>query len=121
MSQWFRMYAEVLDDPKVQRLSGDEFKAALIAACRGEETAFSPFVSGPFVRPLSHEWAALRSIVFERDNYTCAYCGAHGVALECDHMVPVAQGGSSDLSNLTTACKPCNRAKAGKSLEDWKK
>ncbi len=26
MSQWFRMYAEVLDDPKVQRLSGDDFK-----------------------------------------------------------------------------------------------
>ncbi len=26
MSRWFRMYAEVLNDPKVQRLSGDDFK-----------------------------------------------------------------------------------------------
>ena len=27
MNHWFRMYDEVLDDPKVQRLSGDDFKA----------------------------------------------------------------------------------------------
>lgn len=33
MSQWFRMYAEVLDDPKVQRLSGDEFKAWVNILC----------------------------------------------------------------------------------------
>lgn len=26
MSRWFRMYDEILDDPKVQRLSGDDFK-----------------------------------------------------------------------------------------------
>jgi predicted transcriptional regulator len=26
MSRWFRMYDELLDDPKVQRLSGDDFK-----------------------------------------------------------------------------------------------
>ena len=40
MSQWFRMYAEVLDDPKVQRLSGEEFKGwvnilCLTAKCDG--------------------------------------------------------------------------------------
>lgn len=33
MSQWFRMYAEVLEDPKVQRLSGDEFKAWVNLLC----------------------------------------------------------------------------------------
>lgn len=33
MSQWFRMYTEVLDDPKVQRLSGDEFKAWVNMLC----------------------------------------------------------------------------------------
>lgn len=37
MAAWFRMYAEILDDPKVQKLSGDDFKlwANLLAlACR---------------------------------------------------------------------------------------
>lgn len=33
MSQWFRMYAEVLDDPKVQRLSGEEFKGWVNILC----------------------------------------------------------------------------------------
>lgn len=33
MSQWFRMYAEVLDDPKVQRLSGDDFKGWVNLLC----------------------------------------------------------------------------------------
>lgn len=33
MSQWFRMYAEVLDDPKVQRLSGEEFKGWVNIMC----------------------------------------------------------------------------------------
>jgi hypothetical protein len=33
MSRWFRMYDEVLDDPKVQRLSGDDFKAWVNLLC----------------------------------------------------------------------------------------
>jgi hypothetical protein len=33
MSRWFRMYDEVLDDPKVQRLSGDDFKAWVNMLC----------------------------------------------------------------------------------------
>jgi len=33
MSRWFRMYEEILDDPKVQRLSGDDFKAWVNLLC----------------------------------------------------------------------------------------
>lgn len=33
MSRWFRMYDEILDDPKVQRLSGDDFKAWVNILC----------------------------------------------------------------------------------------
>lgn len=33
MSRWFRMYDEVLDDPKVQRLSGEDFKAWVNILC----------------------------------------------------------------------------------------
>lgn len=33
MSQWFRMYAEVLDDPKVQRLNGEDFKGWVNILC----------------------------------------------------------------------------------------
>lgn len=62
------------------------------------------------MKPSVEEW---------RDKYTCQYCGAQGVAMECDHVVPVADGGGHDDGNLKTACRPCNRSKASKSLADW--
>lgn len=33
MTRWFRMYDEILDDPKVQKLSGEEFKAWVNLLC----------------------------------------------------------------------------------------
>lgn len=120
---WFRFYDEALDDPKVQRLPAREFKRQFIAALRsGEQNEVSQFIEGPFEdndRPPAHEWRALREFVFARDDFTCQYCGARGVRLECDHIVPVARGGGHDPSNLATACFACNRAKRDKTPEEW--
>jgi hypothetical protein len=69
----------------------------------------------------SGAWSEIRSEVFARDNYTCQYCGARGGRLECDHIVPVALGGRTELSNLSTACLPCNRSKGAMPLESWRK
>lgn len=66
------------------------------------------------------EWLALRREIFERDNFTCTYCGAQGRPLECDHVLPVSRGGTNDRSNLTTACAPCNRSKKDKTVEEWR-
>lgn len=120
MSRWFRLYDDMLNDPAVQRLDPEVFRDEFFKAIRGEASAFDAHILGPFHRPPSHEWALIRAEVFARDNYTCQYCSAQGVELECDHVIPVASGGSSELDNLKTACKPCNRAKAAKSLEEWK-
>ena len=51
--------------------------------------------------------------VFARDSFTCQYCGRRPpeVALEVDHRVAVANGGSDDLENLYSACVECNRGK----------
>lgn len=68
----------------------------------------------------SAEWQELRTAVFHRDNFTCAYCGHYGGSLECDHIVPVSKGGSDDLDNLATACRACNRSKGAKDLESWR-
>ena len=67
----------------------------------------------------SHEWKVLRAGIFARDDYTCHYCGKRGDKLECDHVIPVSRGGSNDPGNLVTACKPCNRSKGAKPLEEW--
>jgi hypothetical protein len=49
--------------------------------------------------------------VFERDRYTCRYCGATGVPLEADHVYPDSRGGVTELDNLAAACEKCNRSK----------
>lgn len=73
----------------------------------------------PYDRPPAHEWRLLRQAVFERDDYTCQYCGKSGVKLECDHVIPVSRGGLHDMSNLVTSCFGCNRSKHNKTLEEW--
>jgi hypothetical protein len=70
-------------------------------------------------RPAAHIWNAIRSRIFARDNYTCRYCGERGKKLECDHVHSVARGGSHEDDNLVTACRPCNRSKRDKFLDEW--
>jgi 5-methylcytosine-specific restriction endonuclease McrA len=42
----------------------------------------------------------------------CYMCGAGGVAIEVDHVIPLARGGRHIAANLRPACVQCNRAKA---------
>jgi uncharacterized protein YozE (UPF0346 family) len=61
----------------------------------------------------------LRFEVFKRDEYRCRICGSSaqdGVQLEVDHVHPVSKGGTSDMANLQTLCKPCNRGKGASDL-----
>lgn len=62
----------------------------------------------------------IRFEVFKRDRFTCQYCGetAPSVVLECDHIHPVAEGGTNDLLNLVTSCKGCNIGKGARLLND---
>lgn len=118
--RWFRFYSAAMRDPKVAKLSDKQFRLKMMAAFDGVENEFSRHLKGPYERPLSNEWRELRGAVFERDDYTCTYCGERGGKLECDHIHPVCKGGGHDLENLTTACWSCNRAKAGKTLSEWR-
>lgn len=36
-----------------------------------------------------------------------------------DHVVPLARGGTHELSNLVVACPPCNHSKGSKMLDEW--
>jgi 5-methylcytosine-specific restriction endonuclease McrA len=68
--------------------------------------------------PLS-EWRSARVAVFARDNYTCQYCGARGVNLQCDHIIPANGGGSHSVDNLATACRRRNQSKDNRTPEEW--
>jgi len=48
----------------------------------------------------------------------CARCGAAG-KMQIDHVIPVAQGGPSEMWNLQLLCAPCNLAK-GNSTRDYR-
>lgn len=64
-------------------------------------------------------WEELRRLVFERDDYTCGYCGQRGGTLHCDHIIPRVQGGTDEPDNLVTACDVCNLSKHGKTPQEW--
>ena len=59
---------------------------------------------------------SVRKYVYERDNFQCQSCGKKGteIQLNIDHIIPLAKGGSNDLSNLQTLCYQCNQAKSAK-------
>ena len=70
-------------------------------------------------RPPRSVWWVMRQTVLERDDYTCVYCGRRGGRLGLDHLVPVSRGGTSELSNLVTACVACNSAKGARTPQEW--
>ena len=60
---------------------------------------------------------SLRYEVLRRDHFRCQICGAEqsdGVKLHVDHIIPIAKGGKTELSNLRTLCDLCNIGKGAK-------
>jgi 5-methylcytosine-specific restriction endonuclease McrA len=55
--------------------------------------------------------------IFNRDHYTCQYCGKQSHQLTLDHVMPRHQGGRHTWENLVSACAACNRHKAGRTPE----
>lgn len=113
----FRLRLPVLD---TTRHLDELIRAGLVEGDRYDNLVVYNFYVPSRLNP--KEWGELRDMVFKRDNYTCTYCGQHGGRLECDHINPVANGGSHDASNLTTSCFSCNRAKSDKvvSIAEWR-
>jgi hypothetical protein len=56
--------------------------------------------------------ARLRYEVLRRDEFACRYCRRTDLALEVDHVVPVALGGADLPENLVAACEECNGGKS---------
>lgn len=67
------------------------------------------------------KWRSRRERIFHRDKFLCQrhlqrgelvavtlHGPDHGI---CDHIVPLAEGGTDDESNLQTICQACDREK----------
>jgi len=64
-------------------------------------------------RPVrGRQWRTLRARILNASDI-CWICGQPG-ADSIDHIVPIARGGTDDVSNLAPACLRCNLAKSDK-------
>lgn len=57
-----------------------------------------------------------RQNVFERDRFTCQYCGVafDHQSLNIDHVIPRDKGGRNTWENVVCSCIPCNTRKANR-------
>jgi 5-methylcytosine-specific restriction endonuclease McrA len=58
--------------------------------------------------------------VFNRDRFTCQYCGRETRELTLDHVMPRSRGGKHSWENLVSACIPCNHRKGERVLAEAK-
>ena len=68
---------------------------------------------GDYIPPLNNQ------TLFRRDGHLCLYCAQHfgSSELSRDHVHPLSQGGADSWTNVVTACRPCNNAKAWRTPE----
>ena len=61
-----------------------------------------------------YQWAAL-----QHEWGGCAYCGAAGVALQRDCVLPISRGGRYTIDNVVPACGSCNASKCNDEVTGW--
>ena len=61
-----------------------------------------------------------RRNIYQHYHYRCCYCGRHFKTpdLNLDHVVPRSKGGSTDWTNIVTACIQCNARKSDRLPEE---
>lgn len=73
-------------------------------------------IKNRFSEPNTVDWEKRRDQVFNRDDYTCQRCfhmsGPHadgdGRVLQAHHINMKSEGGSDNMENLVTLCRPCH-------------
>ncbi len=61
----------------------------------------------------------VREYVLQKWQRRCSYCGASGLPLQLEHIVPKARGGSDRVTNLALACEACNTRKGKQTAAEF--
>ena len=61
----------------------------------------------------------VKEYLLEKWGRKCAYCDKENVPLQVEHIYPKSKGGSNRVSNLTLACKPCNKRKDDRPVKEF--
>ncbi|WP_301120312.1 HNH endonuclease [Mycolicibacterium fortuitum] len=67
-------------------------------------------------RTSTAHWKQQRAKALQRDGHQCQIRGPRCTiqATQVDHIIPVSQGGTDDLTNLASACHNCHAAKTAR-------
>jgi len=117
--EYLKINSELINCYEIGQLTDRQFRDYFNGIKQGETNKLSKYIVMCYDRLPWKEWDKIRKIVFKRDDYICQYCGKKDCILECDHIVPLSSGGTHKISNLNTACMPCNRAKKDKIAKDY--
>lgn len=79
----------------------------------------NPEVTGVFYQQGDLFGYAVREYVLTKWKRTCCYCGARGIPLQLEHIIPRSRGGSDRVSNLALACPPCNQKKGERTAAEF--
>lgn len=74
-----------------------------------------------YVKAFGRALAYSNRFVWERDKYTCQYCGVKITTkadLTTDHVMPESRGGKAVYENMVTCCRACNAKKDCKTCEE---
>lgn len=65
----------------------------------------------------------VRRELWERENRRCGYCGIKIGLCEVtvDHKIPLSRGGPDCRENMVCSCVGCNKLKADKTVEEFRK
>lgn len=107
--KWKSIRSALIQAGKIH-VSGEFLQAPILSAWKEEA---SKSESRPAI-PTS----VVRQVVSEHGE-VCFYCGSTEGPFELDHIIPWSRGGDHSVENLVVACRPCNRSKGAKTLEEW--
>lgn len=79
----------------------------------------NPEISGVEYQQGTLQGYEVREYLLEKFNRQCAYCEKKDVPLEIEHIYPKSRGGTNRVSNLTIACRECNKEKNNYLLDEW--
>ena len=81
----------------------------------------NPEISGVEYQQGTLQGYEIREYLLEKWERQCAYCGVKGIALQVEHILCRAKGGTNRVSNLTLACESCNIKKGTQDVREFLK
>jgi 5-methylcytosine-specific restriction endonuclease McrA len=79
----------------------------------------NPEISGIEYQQGELEGYEVKEYLLEKWGRKCAYCDVENVPLQVEHIQARSKHGSDRVSNLTLACKPCNKRKDNRPVQEF--